>query len=302
MSYRLVDRVQAAGYEALIVTVDTPVGPNREYNPRNGFSLPLRITRRNVVDVARHPRWFLNVFARYLLRSGIPMFENYPDALKLKMTAGAHQRNGLPKNDSLRWADLRDLRRRWKGPLLLKGVLHPDDAATAVSCGVDAVIVSNHGGRNLDGAIATIDALPAIADRVGGRCDVLLDSGVRRGSDIVKALSLGAKAVMVGRVPLYGVAVAGETGASQALQLLREETGRVLAFLGCPSVGALGPHFIEPDRSRFAPTTRSGEGADAPTAEAAEAARALRLVAAPEDTPVAAEPGPIGPGSAHRSG
>jgi len=253
MSHRLVDRVQACGYEALIVTVDTPVAPNREYNPRNGFSLPLRITRRNLIDVALHPRWFLSVFARYLLRSGVPMLENYPDELRLKMTAGARQRLNLPKNDSLHWADLRDLRRRWRGPLLLKGVLHADDAARAVDCGVDGVIVSNHGGRNLDGAVPTICALPPIVDRVGHRCDVYLDSGVRRGSDVVKALALGAKAVMVGRAPLYGVAAAGETGAAQALGLLRDETERVLAFLGCPSVTELGRHCVELESDRAAP-------------------------------------------------
>jgi isopentenyl diphosphate isomerase/L-lactate dehydrogenase-like FMN-dependent dehydrogenase len=276
MSYRLVDRVQAACYEALIVTVDTPVAPNREYNPRNGFSLPLRITRRNAVDVAMHPRWFLSVFARYLMRSGIPMLENYPEELRMKMTADPKKRIGLPKNDSLRWDDLRDLRRRWKGPLMLKGVLHPEDAALAAECGVDAVIVSNHGGRNLDGAIATIDALPRIVDRVGTRCDVLIDSGVRRGSDVVKALSLGAKAVMVGRAPLYGVAAAGETGASQALQILREETDRVMAFLGCPTVADLGRHCVEnwDDRPQAA--------APDPAAAADAAARALRRVSTRE--------------------
>ena len=147
MSYRLVDRVRAAGYEALMVTVDTAVTPNREYNPRNGFSLPLRIGRRNAMDVARHPRWFFNVFARYLLRSGIPMLENYPDELRLKLTSDPKQRPGLPKNDSLNWSDLRELRRKWYGPLMIKGLLHPDDAAMAVDCGVDAVIVSNHGGQ-----------------------------------------------------------------------------------------------------------------------------------------------------------
>lgn len=119
-SYRLVDRVHASDYEALIVTVDTPVAPNGEYDPRNGFSLPLRITRRNLVDVALHPRGFLSPFACQLLRSVVPMLENYPDELRLKMTAGARRRLNRPKNDSLRWADLRDLQRRWRGPLLLE--------------------------------------------------------------------------------------------------------------------------------------------------------------------------------------
>jgi isopentenyl diphosphate isomerase/L-lactate dehydrogenase-like FMN-dependent dehydrogenase len=245
MSYRLVDRVRAAGYEALMVTVDTAVTPNREYNPRNGFSLPMRISRRNALDVALHPRWFLTVFARYLMRSGIPMLENYPEELRVKLTADPKRKGGLPKNDALDWSDLRDLRRRWDGPLMIKGILHPDDAARAVECGVDGVIVSNHGGRNLDAAMPTLDALPAIVDRVGGRCDVLLDSGVRRGSDVAKAVALGAKAVMVGRAPLYGVAAAGETGARQALQFVREELERVMGFLGCNTIADLGSRILD---------------------------------------------------------
>lgn len=245
MSMRLVDRVKAAGYEALMVTVDTAMAPNREYNPRNGFSLPLAVNRRNVIDVMQHPRWFFDVFARYLMRSGIPMLENYPEELRAKLTADPNRKGGLPKTDSLTWDDLRELRRRWDGPLMIKGVLNPQDAERAIQCGVDGIIVSNHGGRNLDSAAATIDVLPAVADKVAGRCTILLDSGVRRGSDIAKALSLGASAVMVGRAPLYGVAVAGQTGAGQALALLREELDRVLGFLGCPSVTALGHRFIE---------------------------------------------------------
>jgi isopentenyl diphosphate isomerase/L-lactate dehydrogenase-like FMN-dependent dehydrogenase len=245
MSYRLVDRVKAAGYEALMVTVDTAATPNREYNPRNGFSLPMRISRRNALDVALHPRWFLNVFARYLMRSGIPMLENYPEELRVKLTADPKRKGGLPKNDSLDWADLRDLRRRWSGPLMIKGILHPDDAARAVDCGVDAVIVSNHGGRNLDAAAATLDALPSIVERVGARCDVILDSGVRRGSDVAKAVALGARAVMVGRAPLYGVAAAGETGAGQALHFLQDELLRVMGFLGCSTIGELGERILD---------------------------------------------------------
>jgi isopentenyl diphosphate isomerase/L-lactate dehydrogenase-like FMN-dependent dehydrogenase len=246
MSMRLVDRVRDAGYEALIVTVDTAMTPNREYNPRNGFSLPLAVNRHNALDVMRHPRWFLDVFARYLLRSGIPMLENYPEELRAKLTADPNRKGGLPKSDSLSWDDLRELRRRWDGPLMIKGIVNPHDAERAVQCGVDAVIVSNHGGRNLDGAVATIDALPAIVEQVRGRCKVMLDSGVRRGSDIAKAVALGASAVMVGRAPLYGVAVAGQTGAGQALSLLHEELDRVMGFLGCPSIAGLGPQFIDP--------------------------------------------------------
>lgn len=260
MSHQLVERARAAGYEGLVVTVDTAATPNREYNRRNGFSLPMRLTRRNMWDVARHPGWFFNVFLRYLLRSGIPMLENYPDELRLKLTEKTDGRRGLPKSDSLDWNDLRELRKMWKGPLMVKGILNPEDAALAADCGAEAVIVSNHGGRNLDCSMAPIEALPAVVDRVGKRVDVMVDSGFERGGDVVKALALGAKGVFIGRAPLWGVSVAGEAGASRAIAILHEEIDRVLAFAGCPAIDAL-------DRSILQLTP--GFGGWTPAAEAA---------------------------------
>ena len=239
MSHQLVQRAKAAGYEALIVTVDTAVGPNREYNRRNGFSLPCRLNRRNAFDLATHPRWLLGVMGRYLLASGMPQFENLPDALRQSLTRTPAHKRALPKNDSLTWDDLRQLRRIWAGPLMVKGILHPDDAALAAACGADGVIVSNHGGRNLDCSIAPMAALPEIVDRVGARTAVMLDSGVRRGSDVVKALALGAKTVFVGRAPLWGVAADGERGAARAISILREEIDRVMAFIGCATIAEL---------------------------------------------------------------
>ena len=243
MSYRLIERVRSAGYEVLIVTVDTPAPPNREYNARNGFALPLRLGRRNILDVACHPSWFFGVFAKYLLRAGVPMLENFPEELQQKLTAvpagGTSQGLTMPRNDALTWEDLRDLRKRWSGPLLVKGILHPADAAAAVECGVDGIIVSSHGGRNLDSSLPPIQALPDIVERVNGRVEVYLDSGIRRGSDVVKALSLGAKGVFVGRAPLWGVAVGGEEGALRALNILRDEIERVMGFVGCTSPGEL---------------------------------------------------------------
>jgi isopentenyl diphosphate isomerase/L-lactate dehydrogenase-like FMN-dependent dehydrogenase len=245
MSYQLVDRVKAAGYEALIVTVDTAMTPNREYNRRNGFTLPLQITHKNAFDVARHPEWLISVFLRYLMRSGIPTLENYPDGLKQKLTdRKPGQQIGLPKNDSLSWSDLKELRKRWPGTLMVKGILHPDDAAMAVECGADAIVVSNHGGRNLDIAIPTIEALPDIVERVGGKVDVLLDSGVQRGSDIFKALALGAKGVFAGRAPLWGVTAAGEAGAHRALDMLREELDRIMGFTGCLSLSDINKSLL----------------------------------------------------------
>jgi isopentenyl diphosphate isomerase/L-lactate dehydrogenase-like FMN-dependent dehydrogenase len=256
MSRQLVQRARSVGFEALIVTVDTATGPNREYNQRNGFALPFRVNRRNVFDLATHPGWLLRVMGRYLLNSGMPTLENLPDALRQSLTASVKTRRSLPLADSLTWDDLRELRRMWDGPLMVKGILDADDARLAVDCGADGVIVSNHGGRNLDSAIAPIDALPEVADAVGHRAHVFMDSGVRRGSDIAKALALGARAVFAGRAPLWGVAVAGEQGAARAISILHDELDRVMAYLGCPTPGALSSSLIRSDRHFFTPPSR----------------------------------------------
>ena len=249
MSHGLVKRAQAAGYEALMVTVDTPVSPNREFNTRNGFGLPFRLNRHNTLDILLHSRWLCSVMLRYLVTTGMPKFENFPAALQRTLTGAVPGGNktGLPKNDALTWADFDDLRRIWKGPLIVKGILHPDDAATAAAHGADAIIVSNHGGRNLDASIAPLQALSDIVHRVGARTAVLMDGGILRGSDVVKALALGARAVLVGRAPLWGAAAAGQAGAARALALLREETTRVLGLLGCAGVGELGRHLLWSD-------------------------------------------------------
>lgn len=238
MSYRLIERAYSAGYEALIVTVDGSVSTNREYNTRNGFSLPMKVNRKNFIDVMQHPSWFFSVFARYLYRDGIPVLENYPEELRRKLTEsqGKSKNIPVPKNDSLTWDDLRDLRKMWKGPLLLKGVLHPDDAKRAVNCGVDGIIVSNHGGRNLDSSVAPIVALPRIAEQVNGRVELFLDSSVTRGSDVVKAIAMGAKAVFIGRAPLWGVSAGGTEGVNVALSIFQEEIGRVMGLAGCSSL------------------------------------------------------------------
>jgi isopentenyl diphosphate isomerase/L-lactate dehydrogenase-like FMN-dependent dehydrogenase len=240
LSMELVERARKAGYEALIVTVDTPVTPNREYNKHNGFSLPMRITRRNAWDVALHPRWFLNVFARYMMRSGIPTLENYPESLRTRL----NQAQSPLKCDSLTWDDLRDIRKRWDGPLIVKGILRVEDALQAKACGVDAILVSNHGGRNLDASVPPFVVLPEIVDRVGPGVDVFVDGGFNRGGDIVKAIALGAKGVFVGRAPLWGVAADGEPGAHLALSILRDEIDRVLAFTGSPDLRALGRDLL----------------------------------------------------------
>lgn len=244
MSHELVRRVQKAGFETLMVTVDTTVAPNRECNVRNGFMLPFRPNRRNFVDIAMHPRWLTSVIGRYLATTGMPRFENYPEALQQSLTAAPKGRSALPKTDSLTWEDLRMLRKIWHGPLIVKGILHPEDARAAVQNGADGIIVSNHGGRNLDYSIPPLFALPEIIDLVGSRTQVLMDGGIMRGSDAIKALALGANAVLVGRAPLWGVAAAGQAGVQRALAILGEEMLRVLGQLGRSTVSELGPDAL----------------------------------------------------------
>jgi isopentenyl diphosphate isomerase/L-lactate dehydrogenase-like FMN-dependent dehydrogenase len=231
LSHVVVERAWALGCEALFVTLDMPVPPNREYIHRNGFGTPFKLNARNAMDVLRHPRWLAGVMGRYMLAGGIPSQANLPDRLRTKITKGAPP-GALFKQDDLDWAGARDLRDRWPGKFILKGILHPEDALRAVDLGADGIVVSNHGGRALDSSAATIAALPEIVGAVGGKLTVFLDSGVRRGSDVVKAVALGADAVLVGRAPLYGLAAAGEAGVSRAIELLRSETARTMAMLG----------------------------------------------------------------------
>ncbi|KRA83393.1 alpha-hydroxy acid oxidase [Altererythrobacter sp. Root672] len=235
LSFDVVQRAHELGCEALFVTLDLPVPPNREYIHRNGFGTPFQLNARNTLDVLTHPRWLAGVMGRYTVSGGIPTQANLPDRLRAKVTKGAPP-GALFKQDDLDWDGIKELRDRWPGKFILKGVLHPEDARQALALGADGVVVSNHGGRALDSSIASIEALPEIVSAVGGKMTVFLDSGVRRGSDIVKAVALGADAVLVGRAPLYGLAAAGEAGVLRALDLFRAETTRTMAMLGARSL------------------------------------------------------------------
>jgi isopentenyl diphosphate isomerase/L-lactate dehydrogenase-like FMN-dependent dehydrogenase len=244
-SHKLVERAKLAGYQAIVVTVDTPVPPGREYNLRNGMTVPFRFTGGNVADVLLHQRWLWGVLARYLATSGMPRYENYPTEVKARITAQPMGRS-MMTTDSLTWEDLKALRKLWPHTLMVKGILRPQDAALAADCGADAVIVSNHGGRAVDSTPAPIDVLPGVVEAAGNRLTVLVDSGFRRGGDVVKGLALGAKAVLVGRAPLFGTAVAGQAGAARAIEIYRDEIDRMLALIGCPDVSALGREYLEP--------------------------------------------------------
>lgn len=239
---RIVRRARAAGFEALVLTVDVPVSGLRERDLRHGFRVPMRLTPGTVFDMARHPAWLLR-----LARHGMPRFENLmPDEDGAPVSAQTQAALLSRTMDrSLTWESLGWLRKLWDGPLLVKGLLGAEDARRAVRHGADGIVVSNHGGRQLDAAPASIAALPAMVDAVNERIPVLMDGGIRRGSDIVKALALGARGVLVGRAPVYGLACDGERGALSVLQVLAQETERTMTLLGATQVRELGPHHVD---------------------------------------------------------
>ncbi len=229
-------RAAAAGYQGLILTVDNQVMAGRDRDARNGMSFPLRWGPRSVGDFLSHPAWLLR-----MRETPSPTFVNYGRRTSID-AFGALMNEQLDPDVS--WSDVERLRRQWRGPLLLKGLLHPGEAREAVNCGADGVIVSNHGGRQLDGAVASIRALPGIVEAVGGRAPLLVDGGFRRGIDVIKALALGARAVMIGRPHLWGVACAGEDGVFWVLELFRREIDRALALGGWDGVAKLDPSIF----------------------------------------------------------
>ena len=254
MSHVLVERAKNAGFEALVVTVDGPVGTNREYNVRNGYTVPFRYTRKNTSAVIVKPGWLFGVIMRYWLSGGMPTRANYPEGFTEKFTHVSTAERKT-KNDSLSWDDLGVLRDMWPGKLIVKGILTPQDAERAISRGADGILVSNHGGRNFDSSMAPIEVLPSIVDAVGNRTTVIVDSGFRRGSDVVKALAIGAKLVMIGRATLWGTTVGGEAGAAAAIRFYREEISRTMAYLGCRSIGELDRKFLESVPTPHVPLT-----------------------------------------------
>jgi len=239
-TFRLIERARVAGYEAVMITVDLAVGGKREKDFRNDMSIPFRYTPRNLIDFASRPRWSMRMLA-----GGMPAMENLrglsPAATSARGIVSTAGRNYDPSFD---WDGLQSVRDAWPGKLIVKGIVHPDDARRALAIGVDAIVVSNHGGRQLDGGIATLDALPGVLEAVAGRASVLVDGGVRRGVDVIKALAMGAEGVLVGRATLYGVCAGGEAGALRALEILRDEFVRSMQLCGARTVADIGPDLI----------------------------------------------------------
>ena len=235
----LIDRVAQAGFETLVVTVDSQVSGNRENNIRTGFSTPLRPSLRLAWDGMTHPRWLFGTLLRTLLRHGMPHFENNY-ARRGPPIISPHVLRDYSDRGHLNWDHFRLIRRLWKGPLVIKGILDKADAVASREAGADGIIVSNHGGRQLDGAVAALRVLPGIAAACP-EIPVMIDGGVRRGTDVLKALALGAKCVFVGRPFGYAAAVAGAAGVSHAIGLLSAEVDRDMAMLGIPDLRELGP-------------------------------------------------------------
>lgn len=237
----LVGRAEKAGCQALMVTTDAATFGNREWDRRN-YRSGMDPTFRHKLDILCHPRWAISVMAR-----GIPPFGNLLDFLPADQQTFA--RTAIWSREQvepdLHWSHIRHLRKIWKRPLIIKGVMTLRDAELAVDAGADGIVISNHGGRQLDGAPSPITILPKIASKLKGRTTILADSGFRRGTDVVKALALGADAVMTGRAALYGLAAGGEAGAARAITILEDETRRTMALLGCRSVADLDRDHIK---------------------------------------------------------
>ncbi len=227
----LLRRAKDLGIRNLLLTADTARSPKKEWNTRNGFGIPIKPSLQGAMDVVMHPRWLTTVLLRYILTTGVPTYAHYPPEYRTKITRASIWDN-VKLARRLTWEDAAEIRRLWEGNLVIKGVMAKSDAEKALKLGADGIVVSCHGGRNLDSAPVSINVLPEIKDTVGSRMTVLADSGIRRGSDIVKYMAAGADAVLLGRATLYGAAADGERGAADVLAILRDEIDHCMAFTG----------------------------------------------------------------------
>jgi L-lactate dehydrogenase (cytochrome) len=233
----LIERVDRAGFETLVITVDTPVQANRENNVRTGFSTPLRPTLRLAWDGLTRPAWLCGTFLRTIVKHGLPHFENNYATRGAPILSPNVVRD-FSDRGHFTWEHLATIRRMWRGPLVIKGILNKADAIAACRVGVDGIIVSNHGGRQLDGSVAPLRVLPEIIDAARD-VPVMLDSGVRRGTDVLKAIALGARMAFIGRPFAYAAAIAGEAGVDHAIKLLSDEISRDMGMLGIQALSQM---------------------------------------------------------------
>ncbi|MDO6469800.1 alpha-hydroxy acid oxidase [Neptunomonas phycophila] len=240
----LTHRVNQAGFKAIIVTVDSAVVPNRENNLRNRFKTPLEPDWRLLWDGVTHPRWAVGTLLRTIVKQGMPHFENV-NAQRGAALIAKHVNRDFSGREHLDWEMITTIRRNWEKPLILKGILNVEDALTAKKLGIDGIIISNHGGRQLDGAISPIHVLERIKNAVGGSMVVMIDSGFRRGTDILKAMALGADCAFIGRPFNYAAAIGGYDGVAHAIQLLKSELHTDLGLLGVNTPQELNKKYIE---------------------------------------------------------
>ena len=243
LSRELVDRAAASGYRVLMITVDTPVPGRRERDLRNGFTIPPALRPGSLLDMAAHPRWWARLLrGRPITFANVSTGDHQDPAGVMAFFAGQF-------DPRVTWQDVAAVRARWKGPLVLKGIMTPDDADRAADVGVDGVVLSNHGGRQLDRTVAPLRVLPAVRDRVGDRLELLVDSGVRRGTDLAIAVAMGASACLIGRAYLYGLAAAGQAGVAHVLGLFAAQLRTTMQLCGVASIGELrerGPQLVRP--------------------------------------------------------
>jgi L-lactate dehydrogenase (cytochrome) len=239
----MLNRVSAAGFRTLVLTVDMPVDSNREASYRAGFSSPLRPSLRLAWDGMVRPEWIFGTFLRTIVQHGMPHFEN-GQVERGPSIVSRNVNHALATRDHLNWDHFDLIRQHWNGRLIIKGIMTPGDARLAVDHGADAVMVSNHGGRQLDSLPAPLRVLPAVAEAVAGRVPVLMDSGIRRGTDVLKALALGADFVFAGRPFIYAAAIASEAGVGHAVKLLSEEVDRDMALLGINRLEEMKPDLL----------------------------------------------------------
>ena len=245
ISNDFIKRCKEKNYKAIMLTVDVPVGGKRERDLRSGMTIPPRLTLSSIIDAAFHPSWWWNFIFGPKIK-----FANVKERFMGKNKNFSNMMTYMNQqfDPSVTWDEAKEIASMWGGPFAIKGLMNADDAEKAIEIGASAIVISNHGGRQLDSAVAPIDVLPEIAERVNGRVEILIDGGIRRGTDIVKAIALGADACLIGRPWVYGLAAKGEKGVGLVIDILSSEVTRTLQLLGCKSINDVSKRHVKLDK------------------------------------------------------